>query len=228
MSSQSLLLLLSSQLRMTEHATALALCYLHKLQKHHTSASERLLDDATAALACLSLASKMAEQPRRLSEILLPAHTHLQPDKAPLTIPSTEYDTLRASLVNAELLLLRVIQFDCRQATPFEFLPRLLKRAVLFETTHAPKQRGEGTCRAEETPLGLLARTLCLEGLQSRQVALFFTAKTIAAAAILRALGRMHIDLVHGSRDPRAQMAFVADACKLDLIDVQECVEAFP
>lgn len=91
-------------------------------------------------------------------------YSHLHPGKARLSYPSTKYDTLRASLVNAELLLLRVLQFDLRQATPFEFLPKLLKRSVLFQTKDEERSVRRGICVAEETPFGLLARTLCLEG----------------------------------------------------------------
>jgi hypothetical protein len=39
----------------------------------------------------------------------------------------------------------------------------------------------------------------------------------------------MHIQLLHGSADNHEeQLAFVADSCHLDVLDVRECLEAFP
>jgi len=103
----------------------------------------------TLALATLSLASKATECPRRLRAILLPAHRLLHPLPpapntqsktqhntppnplaAPLTIPSETYDTLRATLVQAELILLRVLGFELRLASPMDFLGRYLERAM--------------------------------------------------------------------------------------------------
>lgn len=73
-----------------------------------------------------------------MREILLPAHRLLHHNKAfvsepvvqPLTIPSTTYDTLRATLVQAELVLLRILGFDLRIPLPLEYLPRYLERAM--------------------------------------------------------------------------------------------------
>lgn len=104
----------------------------------------------TLALASLSLASKATESPRRLREILLPAHALLHPPSTynpnngpntntntssnplakPLKIPSVEYDALRATLVQAELILLRVLGFELRIASPMEWVGRYLQRAM--------------------------------------------------------------------------------------------------
>ena len=40
------------------------------------------------------------------------------------------YDTLRATLIQAEKILLRVLGFDMRLILPLEFLPRYLGRAL--------------------------------------------------------------------------------------------------
>ena len=45
-------------------------------------------------------------------------------------IPSTLYDDLRATLVQAELILLRVLGFELRISLPLDFLPRYLERAL--------------------------------------------------------------------------------------------------
>ena len=74
-----------------------------------------------------------------MREILFPAHRLLhQTDKAhspnptgePLTVPSIIYDTLRATLVQAELMLLRVLGFELRLPLPLDYLPRYLERAI--------------------------------------------------------------------------------------------------
>lgn len=93
----------------------------------------------TLALACLSLGSKSTEAPRRLREIIFPAHHLLHqhadavtsdPVAQPLTVPSEIYDTLRATVVQAELMLLRVLGFELRVPLPLEYLPRYLERAT--------------------------------------------------------------------------------------------------
>jgi len=47
-----------------------------------------------------------------------------------LTIPSSHCDNLRATLVRAELIHLRVLKFELRLPSPFEYLPRYLERAL--------------------------------------------------------------------------------------------------
>ena len=47
-----------------------------------------------------------------------------------LKIPSEAYDTLRATLVQAELALLRVLGFELRLPSPMDYLPRYLERAM--------------------------------------------------------------------------------------------------
>ena len=109
-----------------------------------------LLDEYTLALASLSLSTKSTECPRRLRDILLPAYAILHPNanananctssksrdlaqaqaEAPLTYPSHKYDTLRQTLVQAELILLRALGFATYVQTPYEFLPRLVGKVV--------------------------------------------------------------------------------------------------
>lgn len=105
----------------------------------------------TLSLATLSLASKSTESPRRLRELLVPAHRllHYSPSplssdvllpepsfpkplitQPPLAIPSPAYDALRATLVSAELLLLRVLGFELRLPLPLDFLDRYVSRAL--------------------------------------------------------------------------------------------------
>ena len=75
-----------------------------------------------------------------MREILFPAHSLLHqktevnsnqnPIATPLTVPSEMYDTLRATLVQAELILLRILGFELRIPLPLDYLPRYLERAI--------------------------------------------------------------------------------------------------
>lgn len=74
-----------------------------------------------------------------MREIIFPAHRLLHqyddasstdPINNPLTFPSQTHDTLRATLVQAELMLLRVLGFELRLPLPLDYLPRYLERAM--------------------------------------------------------------------------------------------------
>ena len=73
-----------------------------------------------------------------MREILFPAHRLLHghngassnPISQPLVVPSTIYDTLRATLVQAELMLLRILGFELRIPLPLDYMPRYLERAI--------------------------------------------------------------------------------------------------
>lgn len=64
-----------------------------------------------------------------MREILFPAHRLLH-EHQPLTVPSERYDFLRATLVQAELMLLRVLDFELRVPLPLDYLPRYLERTL--------------------------------------------------------------------------------------------------
>lgn len=115
----------------------------------------------TLSLASLSLAAKTTESPRRLRELLLPAHRLLHPlssstSTAPLTVPSPTYDALRATLVQAELILLRVLGFDLRIPHPLDFLPRYLARAM--EEVADAAEDYEGWDREQREEYGVVGR----------------------------------------------------------------------
>ena len=73
-----------------------------------------------------------------MREILFPAHRLLHdhdgassnPISQTLVVPSTIYDTLRATLVQAELMLLRILGFELRIPLPLDYIPRYLERAI--------------------------------------------------------------------------------------------------
>lgn len=74
----------------------------------------------------------------------------------PLTIPSATYETLRATLVQAELLLLRVLAFDLRVALPLDYLPRYLERT--FEDVTGAGEDYEAWEKEEREEYGVTLR----------------------------------------------------------------------
>ncbi|KAF2200509.1 hypothetical protein GQ43DRAFT_417868 [Delitschia confertaspora ATCC 74209] len=163
------------------------------------------LDTLTVALAALSLASKSTEAPRRLREFLLPAwriiNSH-KPSEEPLLIPSNLYDTLRSTLVQAELILLRVMKFELRKELPFEFASRYLARSMdqinarsdgWLETDdydgYSGKQKAEyNIVDLMETSIGRICKLKVLEACRNYQVASYFPTRVIAAVSVHLAL----------------------------------------
>ncbi|KAL8818116.1 MAG: hypothetical protein Q9223_003177 [Gallowayella weberi] len=107
--------------------------YMNKyLRFHRTSNTPDPLDSYTLALSTLSLTTKSTSSPRRLSSLLLPAYALLYPsDSAPqLTTQHPTYTILRSTLVQAELILLRVLGFELELSSPLRYLARYLTRAM--------------------------------------------------------------------------------------------------
>ncbi|QSL64051.1 hypothetical protein MERGE_000206 [Pneumocystis wakefieldiae] len=160
-------ILLSSILRLPEETTMLASIYYHKyyrwLEKVNEDNSLRLLDDYTLAIASLSLASKATEQFRRMREFLVPAYSILNPTKPRLTFPSEFYDSLRDSIVNAELLLLRVVKFDLRIILPFSYLEKALNLTLAtWETETTESTLNKDACLMN-TSLGRYVRCCIMD-----------------------------------------------------------------
>ncbi|KAI4102441.1 MAG: hypothetical protein L6R37_004380 [Teloschistes peruensis] len=111
--------------------------YLNKyLRFHRASKATDSLDPYVCVPPC-TLKPPSSQSPRRLSSIILPAHALLHPatpnnpqSTPPLKIPSQEYDILRATLVQSELLLLRVLGFELRIPSPLDYIARYLERAT--------------------------------------------------------------------------------------------------
>ncbi|KAL3321216.1 Cyclin- protein fam58a [Cichlidogyrus casuarinus] len=84
------------------------------------------VDAHTLGMACLSLAGKTQEEHMRMRDVILAyhrcLHQHDMSGQAPLDA-SEDYDKLRESLVQCELLLMRLLSFDARQpAMPHPYL----------------------------------------------------------------------------------------------------------
>ena len=102
-----------------------------------------------------------------MREFLLPAHRLLHgPNESrplpfeniakTLVIPSTTYDTLRSTLVQAELMLLRVLAFDLRVPLSLDYLPRYLERT--FEDVTGMGEEYEAWTKEEREEHSVLLR----------------------------------------------------------------------
>ncbi|KAI9804758.1 MAG: hypothetical protein M1825_001126 [Sarcosagium campestre] len=211
---------LRSELRPEETIATTHLYFNRYLRYIQTSGSSDPLDPPTLALAALSLSTKSTESPRRLHTLLEPAYALLlhhpqrpkadsssrppsPPSRTELSIPSRTYDALRATLIRAELLLLRALGFELRlHPLALEFLPRYLERAIEgggasqkvlsgVRNTAEELDRMRGDARAAsgvvdvmETGVGRDARASIVASYKRYRVANLFTPRTIAAACI--------------------------------------------
>ena len=147
----------------------------------------------TLALASLSLASKSTESPRRLRELLFPAHIFLNSSAEPLKSPSALYDTLRATLVQAELMLLRALGFNLHPPLPIDFLPRYLGRAMADVGNVAEDYESWGKEEREEygvvgdtmeTRIGRACRSKIVEVCKNFQLANLYPARALTIACL--------------------------------------------
>lgn len=72
--------------------------------------------------------------------------------------PSALYDKLRASLVKAELLLLRILRFELRLATPYDYLDDLLRDFLDFSKTDSSHY--EDYVKVTDSLLGLASKVM--------------------------------------------------------------------
>ncbi|KAI9841346.1 MAG: hypothetical protein M1838_003611 [Thelocarpon superellum] len=156
------------------------------------------LFQSTLALASLSLATKSTESPRRLRELLLPAHRFLHssnPAAPPLTLTSPLYAVLRATVVQAEMMLLRVLKFSIRMPIALHHLPRYLVRAIGDGDTVGGYD-GLSEDHKDEYKIGALMDTALARAVTATTVnaykdyhlANFYPARAVAATCLYRVL----------------------------------------
>ncbi|KAG4303841.1 hypothetical protein PORY_002770 [Pneumocystis oryctolagi] len=184
----SFLVLLSSILRLPEETIALASIYYHRyhrwLEKISQDGLLHLLDNYTLAIASLSLASKATEQFRRMREFLVPAYSILNPTKPRLTFPSEFYDSLRDSIVNAELILLRVLKFDLKIILPFSYLTKALHLTLTTwhsETTEPILQK---EAYLINTVIGRHARCRIMDAMSDYRLSTLYDPQTLSNACL--------------------------------------------
>ncbi|KAK2727016.1 cyclin-Q-like isoform X2 [Artemia franciscana] len=106
------------KLIMEAWTVSLAASYYHKCMK---SVSEKDVDPYVVATSCLYLASKNDNRPLRLRDILNVAHSTIHRDSGVLDL-TEEYWSLRDSVVQAELLLLRTLEFNTTVNLPHKYM----------------------------------------------------------------------------------------------------------
>ncbi|KAL7271628.1 hypothetical protein RUND412_005604 [Rhizina undulata] len=190
----SFLSLMADILRLQEETLTMAFVYINRYHRHisTTDSSEAdadLLDAHTLSLASLSLATKATESPRRLREFLIPAHTLLHPLAPPLSFPSPLYDSLRSTLVAAELILLRVLKFELRVTLPYEFLPRLLEkvlttRGIDYDSLSLAELEESRIVEVRDTSIGREVWRLVDRAMRRRRICNFFPARVVAVACL--------------------------------------------
>ncbi|KAL8904926.1 MAG: hypothetical protein Q9207_002956 [Kuettlingeria erythrocarpa] len=222
-------------LRLPDQTLALAYLYLNKyLRFHRTSQSSDPLDSYTLSLATLSLAAKSTESPRRLSSILLPAYALLYrpstPASSSLAIPSPKYDALRATLVQAELILLRILGFELRLPSPLDFLQRYLERAMEdVDRGGEDYDAWEKEAREEygvidgvmDTRMGKACRTEVVEACKDYQLANLFPTRAVALGVVYTVLEDRELRI---EMQPREWVKDVGSG-KVDHEDFEEVVE---
>ncbi|KAL1647374.1 hypothetical protein SLS58_002702 [Diplodia intermedia] len=160
----SMITLLGDILRLPEECLALSFVFLNRYQKFQRQQKTLLgLDDHMLALACLSVASKAKDAPRR-----------------------------------SELILLRVLKFELRVSTPFDFLSGYLGEAMrdfgvddgsadakgCFDDRNKEKKEADRIADLMETGIAKDCKAKALNACKNYQLANYFPAKTVTAACI--------------------------------------------
>ncbi|KAM0796120.1 hypothetical protein BDR22DRAFT_893462 [Usnea florida] len=231
-------------LRLPDETLAMSYVYFNRYERFQkTSSSADPLDPytrllQTLSLACLSLASKATESPRRMREILFPAHRLLHdhnrsssnPISRPLVVPSTVYDTLRATLVQAELMLLRILGFELRIPLPLDYMPRYLERAIgevadageNYDSYEKEEKEEYGVVKdIMDTLFGRACRAKAISACKNYQLANLFPARAVA-------LGCLHVVMEERNlRTAKARKDWVDEVAsrKVDYEDFKEIVE---
>ncbi|KAI4102905.1 MAG: hypothetical protein LQ339_004450 [Xanthoria mediterranea] len=203
---------LADVLRLPDEALAMSYLYMNKyLRFHRSSTTPDPLDPYTLSLSTISLASKSTESPRRLSSILLPAHALLHPssstEQQPLVIPSPTYDTLRATLVQADLILLRVLGFQLHLPSPLEYLQRYLERAMegvdtvgeaFDEWDREAKDEYGVLSEIMEGRMGRRCRAKAVDACRNYELANLFSARAVALGAVYVVLEASRLRIEQG------------------------------
>ncbi|KAI8611367.1 cyclin-like protein [Chytriomyces sp. MP71] len=138
------LLDLAQVLRLPRHSTtATALVFWHKFDAFaRTDDAAKAFDQKLIMSACVHLACKQTELPRKLRDILNAGFWIEQrgnPNIDPfLDTDNDLYWELKESLVAAELVLLRVLAFDTNVETPHSWVVYILQKVwLLAEDPHS-------------------------------------------------------------------------------------------
>ena len=125
---------------------------------------------------------------------VLEDQVHNNISRLPLRIPSEAYDSLRATVVQAELLVLRILGFELRLLSPFEYLSRYLVRIFgdAMDATEDYDALSE-EIRNEygvlpggilETRVGRMVKAAVVEACKNEMVGVMFPSRVVALGCI--------------------------------------------
>ncbi|KAI1293634.1 Cyclin-K [Halotydeus destructor] len=111
------------KLDVRSETVASASLYFHKFYKQK---SHKEFDGMLMAATCLYLAGKVEEEPLRMKDVMNVFHNSLNPKQGPLELVDS-YRSLRDSIVQCELLLLRALKFHVNNDLPHRYLSQYVK-----------------------------------------------------------------------------------------------------
>ena len=144
-------------------------------------------------------------------------------------VSSTQYDALRSTLVQAELLLLRVLGFELRISSPLTYLSRYLQRALgdSIEVSEdydkwGKEEREEyGVTDFMETGIGKACKAKAVQSCKNFQLANMFPVRAVA-------LGCLHVVMKERGLQGDDGLAIWTDLVsggKVDIEDITEVIE---
>jgi protein BUR2 len=113
------------QLRLPQLTIATALLFYHRFFALHSLKQYPLLDMSTA---CLFVAAKLEETPKKLRELVMVAYAIQYPDRPGLTMDSAEFKRERDHIVSLERDLLQALCFDFQIDHPYRYLLHYVKQ----------------------------------------------------------------------------------------------------
>ncbi|KAI9343915.1 cyclin-like protein [Zopfochytrium polystomum] len=179
---------LAHMLALPQTTAATALYYLHSFQRFKAEqAAKQLappLGDALMVSACIYLACKQTEMSRRLRDILNVGYWYYNHGSDGfLDTENSLYWELKESLINAELLLVRILHFDTNVELVYPHLVMVLEDFWVWHE-HAEKNKSIGGQYA----LAEFAWTVANEVYVDARICLDFHPKVLAVCCTVLAL----------------------------------------
>jgi len=113
------------KLKMPQYTIATAIVYFHRFYMRHTF---QAYDKHWVGTACLFLAGKAEETPRKLKDAVNMGYLMKYPERAPLKPDSEEAVRRQEMIVNIEREVLKAILFNMKVAHPYQELIKTVKQ----------------------------------------------------------------------------------------------------
>lgn len=140
------------------------------------------------AITCIYLASKCCEELLEVRDVITCARRELRPESGGVLRVGAEYHRIRESVIQAELLVLRILDFDTDLTTAHKELLHFLRALASFPLFREPG--GDAQLRM----VGQVAWTLASDLYLTRQCTLYPPAH-LAVAALVVAVALLRLDL---------------------------------